>query len=520
MKAFLAALVFLCAVLAGYGAEITASSPSRSDVVTALTAAAAGDTVIMPAGTATWTSGITYGLGIHLRGAGSGRVIGRSASSVAVGTGSKSFTTQAGLAITAGDTLRIERNGGVIAAGFPTGARAWMEGDVTSYSGTSLVMNITTTSGSGTHPVWIISTPATTTITHSTASGPLITLTESATFHTRLSGIRFVTGSASDAAQPYVEFGGSGKPVLIYDCYFESTGAAFPCLYTEGNRGVIARCSFPSLPISLAPLALQHKNDHSATAWASASTMGMDDTTGESNLYVEDCDFHAWLNAMDFDGNSKTVVRHCLFNNAGTGTHGADTGPIGVRHYEYYHNEFLFNGFGDGQTMPLNWWFYLRGGTGVIYDNIMPDIECQDYGGKVEVNMTVMNLQRNGGPNACWGANQPGLQYPAPRQVGLGRVTGTAGNDGSGVYAGDSEPLYIWGNTGAYSAGTTDYGGEGCADPDSSADYIVAGRDYFNNETSKPGWVPYPYPHPLRSQVESGPTLHRAPRRWLPAGFP
>ena len=69
---------------------------------------------------------------------------GTSTSSVAVGTGAKTFTVASGLGFTAG--------GGVIISG----ANVQMIGTVTSYSGTSLVTNITSTYGSGTKTSWNI----------------------------------------------------------------------------------------------------------------------------------------------------------------------------------------------------------------------------------------------------------------------------------------------------------------------------------------------------------------------------
>ena len=121
----------------------------------------------------------------------------------------------------------------------------------------------------------------------------------------------------------------------------------------------------------------------------------------------------------------------------------------------------------------------------------------QDYGDKPAFNMTVMNLQRNGGPNPCWGAGTSGgAAYPAPRQVGLGRVTGARGND-SMAYTGDSEPAYIWNNTGPSPVpiGISDYGPgqeSSCTGStyDTSANYIKAERDYFVG-TPKPGYAKY-----------------------------
>ena len=67
-----------------------------------------------------------------------------STSSVSVGTGTKTFTVDSGLGFTAG--------GGVIISG----VGVQMNGTVTSYSGTSLVVSITSTYGSGTKTSWNI----------------------------------------------------------------------------------------------------------------------------------------------------------------------------------------------------------------------------------------------------------------------------------------------------------------------------------------------------------------------------
>lgn len=109
------------------------------------------------------------------------------------------------------------------------------------------------------------------------------------------------------------------------------------------------------------------------------------------------------------------------------------------------------------------------------------------------------------------------VDYPAPRQIGLGYVTGT-GRDGKGRvvdpfpeqawpggYVGDSEPLYFWNNTGARAnAVSVDSQDQGQASkPDLASDYIKLNRDYFVG-TAKPGWSkptgdhPAAFPHPLR----------------------
>ncbi len=73
-----------------------------------------------------------------------------SASSLAVAnSGSKTFVTQAGLAYTVGSRVR--------AASSAAPATNWMEGVVTSYSGTSLVATMDVAGGSGTYTDWSLS---------------------------------------------------------------------------------------------------------------------------------------------------------------------------------------------------------------------------------------------------------------------------------------------------------------------------------------------------------------------------
>src|SRR5688572_23929455 len=77
--------------------NVLESNGSASDTQAAINAASNGYTVRIPAGSHSWTSGITIsGKGIKLSGAGAGRVVARSTSSVAVGNGEKTFVLNAG----------------------------------------------------------------------------------------------------------------------------------------------------------------------------------------------------------------------------------------------------------------------------------------------------------------------------------------------------------------------------------------------------------------------------------------
>lgn len=70
---------------------------------------------------------------------------GLSSSSVAIGGGTKSFQVQAGLAYVAGNLVRITNTANV---------NQWMQGSITSYSGTTLTIFASTAQGSGTISSW------------------------------------------------------------------------------------------------------------------------------------------------------------------------------------------------------------------------------------------------------------------------------------------------------------------------------------------------------------------------------
>lgn len=71
---------------------------------------------------------------------------GSSSSSVAIGTGSKTFITQAGLAFDVAVRARVARSSDPV--------NYWMEGLVTNYAGTSITINVDAINGTGTYNAW------------------------------------------------------------------------------------------------------------------------------------------------------------------------------------------------------------------------------------------------------------------------------------------------------------------------------------------------------------------------------
>ncbi len=498
---------------------------TRNNVNDAVINSSPGDIIDIPVGKHTWTDDVTLSTDKHItfRGQKAGR-----ARLIAVHeyetieTGSKTWDIDE--KITAqnfqiGDIVRAQR----------TGERTnWMQGDVTAISDTNITINVTNTSGSGSEPTWHFfdaeDAASMTIIEHNnTTNEPLISITEATTGNTIIEGIRFVRTGTPTHDNSYVRIShrSNAEPVIIGNCFFERTfNTGNPdTLYFATNRGLVHDCTLTSLGHATAGAAFHCIANSLTSSWSSPSTMGSADPNGKSNLYIEDCSVHAWLSGTDFDSNIRSVIRYCVLDHSGIGSHGADTSNIGVRHFEVYNNKYWYAGYSDGNSINMTRFHTQRGGTGLVANGVFNVTDGNDY---AWVNLWigfVFNLRRNAGPHPCWGAGDGDIpdEYPAPRQVGLGYITGTTdvpglgGNNDAFAYLGDFEPVYIWGNTGAnignMAIGGGNYSPDECGGGDSIGGYIQSGRDFILS--AKPGWSPYTYPHTLRSVIPASAKARR-----------
>lgn len=98
-----------------------------------------------------------------------------STSSLTIGTGSKTFTTQSGKSVSVGDWMLATSN---------ADTSNFMIGQITAYSGTSMTLNVTQSGGSGTHADWTIRasapTPTGTALTKTDDTNVTLTLGGSA----------------------------------------------------------------------------------------------------------------------------------------------------------------------------------------------------------------------------------------------------------------------------------------------------------------------------------------------------
>lgn len=126
----------------------TAAAGSASTASSSATAAGTqATTATTQAGIATTKAG-EAAASANDAAASAAKLIGSSSTSVSVSTGSKAFTTQAGKFFSVGQNLLISSDAN------PT--TNFMEGQVTAYSGTSLTVNVTKVTGSGSYNDWTI----------------------------------------------------------------------------------------------------------------------------------------------------------------------------------------------------------------------------------------------------------------------------------------------------------------------------------------------------------------------------
>jgi hypothetical protein len=322
-------------------------------------------------------------------------------------------------------------------------------------------------------------------------------------FAVTVSNIAFKTGQQSSGSAILLEL---GTPALIHDCTFDGNSGILRSVLFAGNGGVLWNCTFRSGDNDVEQIGFKNSAAPLST-WASPSTMGTNDVNGQGNTYVEDCTFvDCLLEACDPDDNSRVVIRHNTFNNSGMCSHGQDTSPVGTRHWEIYNNSFIFTAsgttpFGNQYPINLNYFFFVRGGTGVIFNNSFDNISSQQWGNKASILWADYNIQRTASAVSCQ------TTYPSARQVGQTWVGGNgysypgAPTDGAGY---GTDPVYLWNNTGAggTNVGWDDYSPDQCGNNLLAANFIRVGRDFILG-LPKPGYTPFTYPHPLRTGAGS-----------------
>lgn len=143
-------------------------------------------------GAATVTDGVDWRQGVGTAGPAGTGYGGTSATSFAVGTGSKAFTTQAGMAYQIGARVRAISS---------ANTANYMEGLITAYSGTTLTISVDTTGGSGTHTDWLFNMAGNVGNTGATGANWSVTVNpQTGTTYTLVAGDNGVVVTLSNAS--------------------------------------------------------------------------------------------------------------------------------------------------------------------------------------------------------------------------------------------------------------------------------------------------------------------------------
>jgi len=334
-----------------------------------------------------------------------------------------------------------------------------------------------------------------TNITISVSQG--LTVAKQAAGVTRFQG--FSVSSSNATAWPHsIAVGGgwlNAQPVVFRNNAFTMSGSAMFGISVAG--GVIF--SHNIFTGGWNDFAFTVKDLTNVNSWTTADSMGTNDANGTKNIYIEDNTFNGQSNGvLDCDDNCRVVFRHnTLANSGGFNSHGADSSPYGMRHFEIYNNSFTFPDTsctaGNTSLSNINQYIWIRGGTGVIFDNSFAALSSTCWGRKTEVKLSIRGAEDDRPQGTC-----SQVHYPVPHQLG---------QSNNGV-TDITDPIYFWGNTGTMQIAGGWVWGNPCGF--SWTTFFQWSRDGINPNgtggTAKSGYAPYAYPHPLTSSSTSADT--------------
>jgi hypothetical protein len=203
---------------------------------------------------------------------------GTSATSNSIGTGAKTFEVAAGKSWVAGMWLVIADTAA------PTSNA--MFGQITSYSGTSLVMNITQIQGSGTKTAWTISQSSPATAGAATIGTPVASTSgTSVTFTGIPSGTKYIVVSFSAVS---------------------TNGTTTPCI-TIGDAGGTETSGYSSLS-QLLDNGVAPASDSTTVSFIINSNMAANSLSGSMVLTLENSSTFAWIAHGMFKTGSSMII--------------------------------------------------------------------------------------------------------------------------------------------------------------------------------------------------------------------
>jgi hypothetical protein len=327
------------------------------------------------------------------------------------------------------------------------------------------------------------------------STGSVITVKTSLGKDWRITGFTFRDGGASVNWNGLIAAHGYSRAFRIDHIKFDDPNAS--AIRTRGDtRGVIDHSEFITRRNRQA-IIVWHTNwggvgNFGDNSWATPTELG-----SPNAVYIEDNVFTVegvLLAVIDSMSGGRYVVRHNMFNNAAAGNHGTESSGRhrSARTFEVYNNVFTYPGKSGFAAV------YLRGGTGVVFNNTCSGFTNCILAANYRTATSYSEWRKCDGTGPYDGNTGDPAGYPCVDQVGRGPGILLSGNVPSPVSWPQNafEPVHIWGNI---------LNGSRVA---SQHVHVQRGRDFI--EAPKPGYKPFPYPHPLVSG-EPAPIQLQAP---------
>ena len=339
---------------------------------------------------------------------------------------------------------------------------------------------------------------------------PVFTITKQSAGITEIQNFTFSASNNNNLPHPIVAQGSwlNAQPVIFQNDTFILNGATMLDVTVAGGV-IFSHITFNG---QWNDFLMTVKDLSDPNSWTTADSLGMHDTTGLMNIYVEDSTFYGGSNGVfDCDDDCRLVARHNSFaESGGFNSHGEDSSPYGMREFEIYNNSFTFPdktcSGGNASLSNINQYIWLRGASGVIFNNSFDPLYSSCWGDKPEIRMSIRGAEDDRPQGTC-----AQVSYPVPHQLGQN-------NNGTRDL---TDPIYFWGNTGTLDGGgyTIEvFSGWAWGNPCGFNwnTFFQWGRDGVNTSlslpiilpagggsvegiggTAKPGYTPYTYPHPL-----------------------
>lgn len=232
------------------------------------------------------------------------------------------------------------------------------------------------------------------------------------------------------------------------------------------------------------------------TEWSRTLGLGTYNAVYVENNYIKR--LHG--NCIDANYGGRYVFRNNIVVGAYIECHAVQMTNRAGRSWEIYNNELRQNS--DPLATPIWTPFYMRGGTGVIYNNTLIDSYNQDT-------ITVDNRRScsalgDGGQcdgTSTWDGNEVGMQgYLCRDQIGSSTDAFYWDwiNNPTNIPSQEKDPMYVWNNKYLPENRVLTIYRHNCA---MNEIHIQSDRDYFE-EVKRPMYIPYQYPHPEINELQ------------------